>query len=77
MQLLEFPRLFSVRFHFSVLLSSAARFFSLKFSVDIHMNVAEWADRSCIHIWQILEVAIESWPKWDLHPRPLISVEML
>ena len=24
-----------------------------------------------------LEVAIESWPEWDLNPRPLNSVQML
>ena len=23
------------------------------------------------------EVAIESWPKWDVNPRPLNSVQML
>ena len=26
---------------------------------------------------QFLEVAIESWPEWDLNPRPLSSVQML
>ena len=24
-----------------------------------------------------LEAAIESWPEWDLNPRPLTSVQML
>ena len=24
-----------------------------------------------------LEVAIETWPEWDLNPRPLISVQTL
>ena len=26
---------------------------------------------------QFLEVAIESWPEWDLNPRPLNSVQTL
>ena len=25
----------------------------------------------------LFEVAIESWPEWDLNPRPLNSVQML
>ena len=30
-----------------------------------------------IHIWYspLKEVAIESWPQWDLNPRPLNSVQ--
>ena len=39
-----------------------------------------------VHIWYIymvyttdrcLEVAIESWPEWDLNPRPLNSIKTL
>ena len=26
---------------------------------------------------RLFEVAIESWPEWDLNPRPLHSVQML
>ena len=26
---------------------------------------------------EFLEVAMESWPEWDLNPRPLNSVQML
>ena len=26
---------------------------------------------------RLLQVAIESWPEWDLNPRPLNSVQML
>ena len=38
----------------------------------------------CIYIYiyiytteRFLEVAIESWPEWDLNPRPLNSILML
>ena len=37
----------------------------------------------CIYVYMVFttggffEVAIESWPKWDLHPRPLNSVQTL
>ena len=30
-----------------------------------------------IHHWRIFEVAIETWPEWDLNPRPLNSFKML
>ena len=30
-----------------------------------------------IHNWGFLEVAIESWPEWDLNPWPLNSIQML
>ena len=29
-----------------------------------------------IYIEQFLEVAIESWPEWDMNPWPLNSVQM-
>ena len=35
--------------------------------------VAEWIDIYGINHWRILEVAIESWPEWDLNPQPLNS----
>ena len=30
-----------------------------------------------LHFTSFLEVAIESWPQWDLNPRPLNSVQAL
>ena len=39
------------------------------------MSVAEWADTYGIHhsTDRFFEVAIESWPEWDLNPRPLYT----
>ena len=28
-------------------------------------------------LFEVFEVAIESWPEWDLNPRPLNSVQTL
>ena len=74
-QLLQFHRLFSVRFHFGCCLCQSPRLFQWKFSWGNHMSVAEWND--IYGIYGFFEVAIESWPDEDLNPRPLNSVQML
>ena len=38
--------------------------------------VVEWIDTYDIHHWRIFR-SIESWPEWDLNPRPLNSVQTL
>ena len=40
------------------------------------MSVAEWADMA-FTTEGFFEVAMESWPEWDLNPRPLNSVQEL
>ena len=39
--------------------------------------VVKWINKYDIHHWKIFEVAIESWPEWDLNPQPVNYVQAL
>ena len=45
--------------------------------LDILMGYTSKIPGPHIYIEGFLEVAIESWPEWDLNPRPLNSVQTL
>ena len=73
-QLLQFHRLFSFKFHFGYCLCQSPRLFWLKFCWH---ELAEWMIHMVFITEGFFEVAIESWPEWDLIPQPLNSVQTL
>ena len=50
--------------------------FQVKSDTGNHV-VVEWIDHMVFTTEGFLEVAIGSWPEWNLNPRPLNSVQML
>ena len=52
--LLQFPRLFTVIFHFTYFFGQLPHSSVLKVSWENHMNVAEWANKHGIHNWRII-----------------------
>ena len=43
--------------------------------LGIYYDISIYLSTYGIHHWSIFELAIESWPEWDLNPRPLNSVQ--
>ena len=76
-QLLQF-HLFVQCLHFTLAIAFVGRRICFKRNfAQLITLVAEWIDTYGSHHWKILEVAIESWPEWDLNPRPLNSIQTL
>ena len=74
LELLQFHCLFSLKFHFGYCLRQLQRLFWLKFSWGNHMSVSESMIHMVFTTDGFFKVAIESWPEWDLNPRPLNSL---
>ena len=75
--LLQFHRLFSVRFHIGYCLRQSPHLFWSKLSWGNHMSVAEWMIHMVFTTEGFFEVAIESWPERDFNPQPMNSVQTL
>ena len=69
-QLLQFHLLFSVTIHFVCCLRQSPRLFDRSMYRSELIYMVFTTER-------LLEVAIESWPEWDLNPRPLNYVQRL
>ena len=76
-QTVQFHRLFSVKLCFGCCLCHSPRLFWLKFSWRNHMSVAGWMIHMVLTIEELFEIAIKSWPDWDLNSLALNSIQTL